>query len=84
MFYNLVDPVVIIVYFLGIISGKSRKRTRFCEFSSFLFAGSSQLVLSVFQKIKKIIPFSQVFISIVPPYLKQLKIPTIYVIFSTR
>ena len=38
-----------------------------------LFADPSQLALSVFQKIKIIIPFSQVFISIVPPYLKQLK-----------
>ena len=38
-----------------------------------LFADPSQLALSVFQKINIIIPFSQVFISIVPPYLKQLK-----------
>ena len=30
MFYNIVDPVVIMVYFLGVISRKSRKRTRFC------------------------------------------------------
>ena len=75
MFYNLVDPFDIIDYFLGIIFWISRKRTRFCKFFSFLFANPSQLALSVFQKIKKIIPFSQVFISIVSPYLKQLKYP---------
>ena len=75
MFYNLVDNFDIIVYFLGIIFRISRKRTRFCKFFSFLFADPSQLALSVFQKIKKIIPFSQIFSSIVSPYLKQLKFP---------